>query len=289
MIKHLLVALIVLTGTLQFGYAGELPDPYCNLAGRDFSLAEIRKIVSEVTAAELPQLLEKKLPEMAAVVICSRSGVELSQQKTLRSLQAQLLLLSQTQAQEFDSALAENGLTREKWLERESQRFDNQINEALQRWFKRVAGTDVVSEEHVKSYYYRNMNKFRRVKLDSTRLLVFAVGDQTALQKAVAALQQGMLTGSVRSKYALNVKTEDWFDDLQKNLLLKKHFQDKYLIIKGDKYWYLLENGAFTRTYLPLDGAMKEAIAVTLYDAYAKAYLSEKIKRDFSGIKLHFY
>ena len=133
------------------------------------------------------------------------------------------------------------------------------------------------------------MDKFRRVKLDEKRLLVFASGDQNALQKAVAALQQGMLPESVRKKYALDVKAGDLFDDLQKNLLLNKQLQGKYWIIKGNKYWYLLETGALIRTYLPLDDAMKEAIAAALYDAYAKAYLSEKIRQEFSGRKLQFY
>ena len=112
MIKRLVIALIALAGLLQLVYAAELMNPFCKFAGRDFSAAEVKKIVPGKSAAELRQQLEKKLPEMAAVVICSRAGVELSQQETLRSLQAQLLLMSPAQMQEFDVLLAENGLTR---------------------------------------------------------------------------------------------------------------------------------------------------------------------------------
>lgn len=267
-----------------------LPDPFFKFAERDFSLAEAQLIApGRKDLQSLRSAITAKLPAAAAVTLCSRSGIRLSQEKTLQALLDSLLLMTDAERRLFSQKLTESGLTREKWLQQESARFENQLNEALRRWFRQLNNSRQVSEIQIRDYYYRNLHIFRRTRLNEHKVWVFDPDSNQTARQAFAELMQGAAPDAVRRKYARKLPSKQWIDDLQLHYSSRSSLNEKYLLVKGAQQLYLLEKDALKDFYLPLDERLATAIGNALYDALAKAYLAEVLKKDFSARDLVFY
>ena len=282
----------VLAAWAIFSAAAEnaLPDPFFKFAGRDFSLAEAQMIAPDKKDLQgLRAGITAKLPTAAAITLCDRAGIKLSQHNTRQALFDSIMIMSDSQRKQLDQLLAKNALTLEKYLLQESMNIDNQLNEALRRWFKQVSSNRQIGEQQICDYYYRNLHIFRRTKLDENKVWVFSVNAQQTLQQAVSELMQGTPHDVVRKKYTVKLPLAQWFDDLQQNYHFRTVINDKYFSIRGSQQLYLMENDALKDFYLPLDQKVKAAISNTLYDALAKAYLAEMLKKNFSADDLVFY
>lgn len=282
----------ILASLAVFSAAAEnpLPDPFFKFAERDFSLSEAQMLAPDKKdLQDLRAAITAKLPAAAAITLCGRAGIKLSPQNTRQALLDSILLMSDSRRKQFDQMLAENALTLEKWLQQESVNFDNQLNEALRRWFKQASGTRQIGEQQIRDYYYRNMHIFRRTRLDENKVWVFSVNARQTLQQAAAELMQGTPHDVVRKKYAVKLPPAQWIDDLQQNYRSRTIINDKYFLIKGSQQLYLVEKDALKDFYLPLDQKVRTAISNTLYDALAKAYLAEMLKKNFSAGDLVFY
>ena len=267
-----------------------LPDPFCKYAGRDFSLKEAQLIAPGKTDPQsLRAVLESNLPAVAAMVLCSQSGVELSQEHTRLTLQESLLMMSDSKQREFEAMLANNSLTIDSWLNQESMKFELQLNDALRRWFKKVHIDRRIGEQAVRDHYYRNLHIFRRTRLNEDKVLVFDAGNKDACNKALAALLQGSPVKFVKEKYAQKIPSGQWIDDLQNCYPRRSSVGNDFFTVQGAQHLYLIKSDALQEFYIKLDDKLFRAISNTLYDALAKACLAELLKNNFADCKLEFY
>lgn len=286
--------LFTLAFTLVFAIFADdpqsLPKAFFRYAGRDFSLQEAQLIAPGKTDPQsLRAALESNLPAVAAMVLCSRSGIELSQEHTRLTLLDSLQMMSDARQREFEAMLANNSLTIDSWLDQESMKFELQLNDALRRWFKKVNIDRRIGEQAVRDHYYRNLHIFRRTRLDEDKVLVFDAGNKDACNKALAALLQGSPVKFVKEKYAQKILSGEWIDDLQNCYPRRSSVGNGFFTVQGAQHLYLVKSDALQEFYIKLDDKLFRAISNTLYDALAKAYLAELLKKNFSGCKLEFY
>ena len=289
--KNFSFCLVVLAITLTTAVQAAENKLFFHLAGKDFTRAEAVAIAGrDLDDKNLQAAVIAAYPTAAALVLCSRSDIELSPEHTRKALQDSLQLLTPERRKSFESELKQQDLTETAWLDREAQKFFRQLNEALQRWSQKNLDRNIITQEQIQGYYYRNMDIFRRTQLNADLLWAFAPGDQVAVQKAITSLQQGMSRDAVRKKIAQSVVPADILEDLQshpRKRLPAPH--DKYYTVSGKEHLYLLEAGALKQFYLPLDEKLAEAISRALYDALAKALLHQKIQQEFAGKPIRFY
>ena len=181
-------------------------------------------------------------------------------------------------------------MTPELWLKRESAKLENQLNEAVRRWYmKNYAQQVKIDQRHIQDYYYRNMRIFRRLEVKSEQIIVFNAADSGKLQQALSALQQGEAIESVRRRCGLPIDLADLLKDLQQSVNTRTRIAPGYEVIKSSKYIYLLCGNALRQFYLPLDDKLQSAIGNALYDALAKATLAEVLKKEFPAGGVRFY
>lgn len=271
--------------------AAETPDKntrFFHLAGRDFTRREAEFIAGNQD--DLVSAVQANYASAAAIVLCTRAGIELSPEHTRQTLERSLLLMMPEVKNKFLEELRAGNLTLEQWLDREKLRLANQLTDALRRWYIKLNGeTSPIRYEHIRSWYFRNMDIFRRIKLDMSQVWVFARGDTTALQQAHAALQQGMLAAAVRKKYALDINEDTVLNDLHQSKTQRKKLGGGFWEVAGDKYLLLIRQDGLSYTYLLLDDTLQQAVGNALYDALAKAYLVEVMKKEFANKEIKFY
>lgn len=280
---------LLLTAILLPG--AELPDPAFRLGNRDFSRAEAILLAGGESDPERARaLIQNNFAAAATIVVCSRSGIELSAESTQKTLQESLLLMSPEARKKFLQQLSDNDISPEEWQLRQARRLENQLNDAVRRWYvKNYAARRRISQEHIQAWYYRNMNIFRRTEVKSDFIWVFAPQDTARLEQALAALRQGAAPDAVRKEFALPVNIADLLEDLQKNSRRRTPAAPGYEIIKSERCLYLLKADALQHFYLPLDEKLQLAIGNALYDALAKATLAEVLKKEFPHGGIKFY
>ena len=253
---------------------------FFHLAGKDFSAAE----------AAMFSTGKSDFAAAAAIVLCERAGVKLSEQLTRAKLQDALQLLSKNSRKKFDSELSQKNLSEAAWLDQQAKLLHNQINEAVLRWYIKTYGSDsAITNEHIRAWYYRNYDLFRRLKVDPAGAWVFRTGEPEKLRTALAALQQGMPDNAVRTAYAEKTSVQQ-LDSLLRNAEDPQQLpENDYILIPAGEYSVLLRKSAAVYDYLPLDDSLQKAIGNALYDALAKARLAEILKKEFADKKIIFY
>lgn len=279
---------IFLLGIFCCANAAAENEKFFHLAGRDFTRAEAELLANG--KSDLASAVQANYAAAAAIVLCGRENIGLSTEHTRRTLEQTLLLMPPEAKSKFISVLQSQNLTVEQWLDREKVRLENQLNDALRRWYiKRNGSTSPITREHIRSWYYRNMDIFRRINLDPEQLWVFAPGSETALRQAQAALLQGIPAQTVRKKYALNLAMDPVLDELHCSSVHREKLENNFIKIVTANYLILLRGNGISYTYIPLDEALQQAIGNALYDALAKAYLTEVMKKEFAGQAIVFY
>lgn len=263
-------------------------EKFFRLAGRDFTRAEAEFLANG--KSDLVSAVQANYAAAAAIVLCSRENIGLSAEHTRRTLAQTLLLMPPAAKSKFLSGLQSQNLTVDQWLDREKMRLDNQLNDALRRWYIKLNGsTSPITHGHIRSWYYRNMDIFRRINLDMDQLWVFAPGGETALRQAQAELLQGVPAQTVRKKYALTVAMEPVLEELHSSSVRREKLENNFVKITTAQYLILLRSNGISYTYIPLDETLQQAIGNALYDALAKAYLAEVMKKEFAGHSIVFY
>ena len=261
---------------------------YFNLAGRDFTRAEAVKIANG--KSDIKSAVQENFAAAAAIVLCSNENIELSQTGTRDFLANSLLLMPVAAKKDFQTMLLQENLTISSWLDREQEKLNNQLSEAVMRWYiKRYGKTSPISDEHVQNWYYRNLDIFRRIKLDPEKVWAFKLADHTKVNQALAALQQAVPPETVRKKFAEKISTEAMLEELHAGNIRRTRLNDDYWLLTGSKHLFLTGKSAATYTALPLDETLKNAIRNALHEAVAKARLAETLKAEFGNRKIIFY
>ena len=276
-----LLALPVFAAENSTGYA-------FRLAGRDFTHREALELAGG--RSDLKSAVQENFAAAAAIVLCSRENIELSEARTRAFLQKNLMLMPEESQQNFRNMLVRSGLTQEAWLEQEKAKLSNQLSEAVVQWYIKIYGKDSpVTGEHVQNWYYRNMDIFRRVKIDPAKVLAFKLADKEKIRKALAALRQAVPPETVRKQFAENMSINDMLAELHNGNMQRQATEDGYWVFSGSSHVFLTYANAVTHTALPLDDDLKKAISNALQEALAKARLAETLKREFDGEKIVFY
>ena len=280
---------LLLFGALGLSGAEETAGKYYfNLAGRDFTEQEALKLAAG--KSDLNSAIQENFAAAAAIVLFSREGITLSPERTREFLKNSLRLMSDTAQKDFQAMLLRENLTREQWLEREQDKLENQLSEAVLKWYiRRYGKANPVTEEHVQNWYYRNLDLFRRVKLDQAKIWVFKLNDREKMQIALSALLQAVPAAAVREKYAVNLSIESIAEELHAGNIKRERLGDDYWLFTGSKHLFLAASDAISYTALPLNGELKKSIRNALYEALAKARLAEILKKEFTNQKLIFY
>lgn len=270
-------------------WAADIPDKYFfHLAGRDFTREEALKIAGG--KSDLQAAVQENFPAAAAIVLCSRVNIELSPARTREFLANSLRLMPLVSQASFKNMLIRENLDQKAWLDREKNKLTNQLSEAVIRWYIKVYGEESpITDEHVQNWYYRNMDIFRRVKLDPAKVWAFKVADSDKMRKALAALQQAVPPETVRKNFAEPLTSDVMNNELHLQNIRRTAIGEGYWLITGEKYMFLTVDDAVSYTALPLDEPLKEAIRNALHEALAKARLAETLKKDFNGKKIIFY
>lgn len=259
-----------------------------HLAGRDFTHAEAAKLAG--SEGDLQTAVRKNFAAAATIVLCSRENIELSAGQTRMFLQKSLMLMPLEAQKQFNAMLLRSNLTRDSWLDREKEKIANQLSEAVVRWYIKVFGSSSpITPEHIQNWYYRNMDIFRRIKLDPARVWAFKLADREKIQQAMAALRQAVPPEVVRKKFAEPLTAEAIAEELHSEDIKRSAIDDRYWLLTGSKHCFLITTDAVTHTALPLDDALKSAIGNALHEALAKARLAETLKKEFNGKKIVFY
>lgn len=260
--------------------------PFFQLAGRTFTLREARIITQN--AEDVKTAVQANYAAAAAIVLCERAGVKLSFDETRRSLSDTLQLMSDKAKKQFDADLKKSNLTRAQWLDREAARLVNQMQDAVRRWYIKLYGAEnPVTTEHIRSWYYRHQNIFRRTRVNPDWVWVFAQSNEQ-LELALSALRQGMNAQAVRTTYAAAADA-DKIAELLHNGENRTRIDKDYTVIKSGSYRLLLSSKALSHTYVPLDEKLSQVIREVLYDALAKARLAETMKKEFANQQIIFY
>lgn len=255
---------------------------------RVFSRAEAEMITGKSTDLQQAVILHK-IP-VAVMTLCERSGIKLSQDETRRSLQENFMIMSPEAREGFNRQLEQEGSTAEQWIQNESAKFSNQLNDAVRRWYIKVYGNrQEITREHIRNWYYRNQNIFRRLRLDPAKIWVFEQNDQESMQKALAALRQGMMPTEVRKKYALHIPEKEIANELHSPGLQRQIPEPGYVVMTGRKHRFLMQNDAAVTTYIKLDEKLEKAIGNALYDALAKARLEIVLKEYMQNKEISFF
>ena len=281
---------IILCGLLTLaGFSLEAAEKYFfTLAGRDFTKQEALKLAGG--RSDLQAAVKENIAAASAIVLCARENIELSAARTRDFLQNSLKLMPPETQKDFQAMLVRENLTRSRWLDREAEKLNNQLSEAVIKWYiKRYGKDSPVTSEHVQNWYYRNMDLFRRVKLDLNKVWVFGRDDAEKMQKALAALRQAVPPESVRKTFALSLSDQEILEELHSGTVSRTNLDHDYRLFTGTKHLFLAAAEAVTYTALPLDDALKNAISNALYEALAKARLAETLKREFNDKKIVFY
>lgn len=270
----------------------ELADPAFELDGRKFSRTEAL-LLSGGSAGSTEQIRERirqNYPTAAAMVLCERSGIKLSPEHTRLSLENARLTMPPARQRMFEEALKNEKLTLDSWLERESSKLTNQINDAVRRWYiKKYGNRQEITDRHIQNWYYRNQHIFRRTRLAAEEILIFDRERKNNWAPAWEMLKQGVPTTAARKQYANDTPPEDILEELQQYKTRRKILDDTWMLIDGSQHTFLLKKSALQQTYLPLDEELTQAIGNVLYDALAKARLAETLKTEFAGKNIIFY
>ena len=278
------VFLFIFSATLQ----GSGENYYFSLAGRFFTYAEALKLANG--RSDIKSAVEENFAAAATIVLCTAENIELSAVRTREFLEHSLLLMPATARQDFQSMLVRENLTRQSWLDREQEKLNNQLSEAVMRWYiRRYGETSPITDEHVQNWYYRNMDIFRRIKLELSKVWVFKLADRTKVNQALAALQQAMPPETVRKNFAENLSENAILEELHSGNIQRTRLDDDYWLLTGGKHLFLTGRTAITYTALPLDETLKNAIRNALQEAVAKARLAETLKREFKAKKIVFH
>ena len=261
---------------------------YFRLAEKDFTLAEARLIAGN--HRDLKSAVQANLAAAAAIVLCERSQIKLSREKTRQTLQDSLLLMTPEAREDFQQKLQQNKLSLEQWLDQESGKLGNMLNEAVRRWYIHVYGSNSeITEQHIRNWYFRHQNIFRRLKLDPEYILAFSARDEEKFIQALAALRQGMAFDAARKTFAFALNTEAMDKAFHEANISRTVLDENFLAVKTRQYRFLLKKSAVKRIYLPLDEQLKQAIGNALFDALARARLAETLKKEFSNAVMEFY
>jgi len=261
---------------------------YFRLAEKDFTLAEARLIAGN--NRDLKSAVQANLAAAAAIVLCERSQIKLSREKTRQTLQDSLLLMTPEAREDFQQKLQQNKLSLEQWLDQESGKLGNMLNEAVRRWYIHVYGSNSeITEQHIRNWYFRHQNIFRRLKLDPEYILAFSARDEEKFIQALAALRQGMDFDAARKTFAFALNTEAMDKAFHEANISRTVLDENFLAVKTRQYRFLLKKSAVKRIYLPLDEQLKQAIGNALFDALARARLAETLKKEFSNAVMEFY
>lgn len=286
MLRCLIIHLVLLSAAPLLGTAA--PDKVFHLAGKDFSAAEAE--LFRIGNMDIKSSVQKNFSAAATIVLCERAGIKLSPELTYKKLQQSLLLMSENSRQEFDRMLQKNELDEKRWLEQQSKLLFNQINEAVLRWYaKTYNSTSPVTIQHIRSWYYRNLDLFRRIKVEPAGVWVFPANSAEKYRQALAALQQGVNGKTVQKQYAIKISEKELAASLRAPENQRSTPERGYHLIKNNQHIILLHKSAVSYIYLPLDENLQKAIGDALYDAVAKARLAETLKREFAGKEIKFY
>ena len=280
---------LVLCGLLLTGMLAAASEKYFfNLAGRDFTKAEAIKLAGN--RSDLQNALRENIAAALAVVLCSRENIELSRERTRDFLQDSLKLMPPESRKNFQAMLLRENITCSNWLDRDAEKLDNQLSEAVVKWYiKRYGKASPIDPEYIRSWYYRNMDIFRRIRLDLNKVWAFKLADTEKMQKALAALRQALPPETVRKNFALAMKEADILEELHSGNIRRTTLDDDYRLFTGSKHLFLAAGDAVTYTALVLDDDLKNAISNALYEALAKARLSETLKKEFKDLQIIFY
>ena len=268
--------------------AGVDAQKFFRLGNRDFTLAEARKIAG--THHDLRSAIQANFAVAAAIVLCEQQQIELSSARTRQSLQESLLLMPSASRAEFLDQLREKNLTQEQWLDQESGKLRNMLNEAIRRWYVKVYGSSSeITRKHINNWYFRHQNIFRRIKLDPDQILAFNAQDEDKFIQALAALRQGMSFAAVRRQWALTLSEAAMDQAFHEPDTSRTLLDDDFVALKTAKYRFLLKKSAIKKIFLPLDEKLSQAIGNALYDALAKARLAETLKKEFADQTITFY
>ena len=283
------IILLVLLAAMPLVKAADLvQDKFFHLAGRDFSRAEAE--LFQQPGKTLRESIRENYAAAATIVLCSRSGIELSPRLTREKLQTLLLLMNENNRREFEQLLGEHNITSSQWLDQQSKVLKNQVNEAVYRWYTKVYGSlDPVQFEHIRAWYYRHQDIFRRIKLDPQQLWAFRAGQKDKMLQALSALKQGMPPENVRKNHALKLDEKTLAQELHSYGTHRSYPDADYIAVSGKNYLILMHKSAVSHTYLPLDETLQKAIGNALGDALAKARLAETLKKEFAGKEIIFY
>ena len=262
---------------------------YCfNLAGRDFTKQEALKLAAG--KSDLNSAVQQNFAAAAAIVLCSREGIELSPERTRKFLQDSLVLMSDAAQKDFQAMLLRENITRNQWLEREQEKLENQLSEAVLKWYvTRYGNANPVTGEHVRNWYYRNLDIFRRVKLDPAKVWAFKLNEREKMQKALSALRQAVPPEVVRKNYAENLSEDVIAGELHSRNVKRERLGDDFRLFTGSKHLFLAAADAISYTALPLNEDLKNSISNALHEALAKARLAEILKKEFKDQKIIFY
>ncbi len=259
-----------------------------HLAGRDFTHKEALELAGG--RSDFKTAVQANIAAAAAIVLFSRENIELSARRTRDFLQKNLMLMPVESQQDFRNMLVRSGLTQTAWLEQEKNKLSNQLSEAVVQWYTKVYGErSPVTDEHVRNWYYRNIDIFRRIKLDPAKVLAFKIGDSAKMEKALAALRQAVPIETVRQEFAENLSETAMLEEFHAAGIKRRNSGDGYWICSGSKHLFLVYADAVKYTALPLDDNLKKAISNTLQEALAKARLAETLKRELQNKKIIFY
>ena len=260
--------------------------PFFQFAGRTFTLREAKVIAQN--NVDIKAAVNANYAAVAATVLCERAGVKFSFDETRRSLNDALLLMSDQAQKRFESDLQKIRLTRAQWLDKEAARPANQMQDAARRWYIKLYGKDnPIKSEHIRSWYYRHQNIFRRTRVNPEWVWVFEKSNDQ-LELALSSLRQGMSAQAVRSSYGAAADSGK-IADLMHNAENRTRIDKDYTVINSGSHRLLLADKALTHTYLPLDEKLSQVISSVLYDALAKARFAEALKKEFTDQQIVFY
>ena len=259
---------------------------FFKLAERNFTLQEARFLLGDVP--DIKSAIRANFATMATVALCERSGIRLSARETRRSLSDALLLMSDHYRRQFETDLQKKSLTIQQWLDQEAARPVNQMQDAVRRWYvKKYGKENPIRAEHIRNWYHRHQNIFRRTRINPEWVWVFDRNDDK-LELALSALRQGMTPAAVRSSYALALDAEK-IAGLLHSADNRTAIDRNWTVISSGQYRLLLAQKASTTTYIALDEKLSQVIGNVLYDALARARLAETLKKEFADKKIMFY
>ena len=256
------------------------------LSERNFTLQEAQFLTG--ATEDIKSAIQANFATMATVVLCERSGIRLNAPETRRSLSDAMLLMSDQYQQQFEADLQKKSLTRQQWLDYEAARPVNQLQDAVRRWYvKKYGNENPIRTEHIRNWYHRHQNIFRRTRVNPEWVWVFDRNDDK-LELALSALRQGMTPQAARKLYALPTEAEKIADLLHKAENRTVIDRD-WTVINSGSCRLLLAKKALSYTYIALDEKLSQVISNVLYDALARARLAEALKKEFAEEKIVFY